>query len=120
MFQCSYSESTYKVSSYSHHMSPRLSCYSVHNIFSSGKGVKPHLMRSRIPHKRSDGQCTTNLALFMVTAPPPLYNGQGRPGFFGAPTMIRTRHLLITNQLLYQMSYRGIYVLYSLTHLLST
>ena len=25
----------------------------------------------------------------------------------GAPTMIRTRHLLITNQLLYLMSYRG-------------
>ena len=38
-------------------------------------------MRSRVPHKGSDGHCTTNLALFMVTAPPPLYNGQGRPGF---------------------------------------
>ena len=25
----------------------------------------------------------------------------------GAPTMTRTRHLLITNQLLYQMSYKG-------------
>ena len=38
-------------------------------------------MRSRIPHKGSDGQCTAHLALFMVTAPPPLYNGQGRPGY---------------------------------------
>jgi hypothetical protein len=31
-----------KVSSYSHHRSPRLSGYSVHNICSSGKGVIPN------------------------------------------------------------------------------
>ena len=30
----------------------------------------------------------------------------------GAPTMIRTRHLLITNQLLYQMSYKGNVITY--------
>ncbi len=32
---------------------------------------------------------------------------QGDPGLFGAGTTIRTRDLLITNQLLYQLSYAG-------------
>jgi hypothetical protein len=36
-----------KVSSYLHHIGPKLSGYSVHNIYSSGVGVIPHPMRSR-------------------------------------------------------------------------
>ncbi len=36
------------------------------------------------------------------------YGGpEGTPKFFGAGTKSRTRDLLITNQLLYQLSYAG-------------
>ena len=59
-----------KVSSYLHHIGPRLSCYSVHNICSCGNGVKPHPMRSRYSYTETDGQCTAHPALSMVTAPP--------------------------------------------------
>ena len=38
-------------------------------------------MRSRYSYTETDGHGTAHLALFMVTAPPPLYNEQGRPGF---------------------------------------
>ena len=53
-------------------MSPKLSGYSVHNIYSSGAGVIPYPMRSRYSYMETDGQCTAHLALFMVTAPPTL------------------------------------------------
>ena len=55
-------------------------------------------MRSRIPHKGSDGHSTTNLALFMVTAPPLLYNGRRCPGFLGAPTQNRTANYGLQNR----------------------
>ena len=58
-------------------MSPRLSGYSVHNIYSSGVGVIPHPMRSRYSYTETDGHSIEYLALSMVTAPPPFITCTG-------------------------------------------
>ena len=63
-------------------------------------------MRLRIPYTGSEGHCTTNLALFMVTAPPPLYNGQGRPGS-GSSAWDRTTDTLINSQVQLPLCYWG-------------
>ena len=66
-----------KVSSYLHHIGPRLSGYSVHNIYSFGKVLNLTQCVSSIPELRTDGQCTAHLALSMVTAPPPFITCTG-------------------------------------------
>ena len=71
-------------------------------------------MRTRIPHKGSEGHCTTHLALFMVTAPPPLYNGQGRPGLLVPPAGVEptlANYLLHTGykSAVLPLNYRGIF-----------
>ena len=66
-----------KVSGYSHHMSPELSCYSVHIISSSGKAIILTQCVPATPVMETDGQCTEHLALSMVTAPPPFITCTG-------------------------------------------
>ena len=99
-------------------MSPKLSSYPVHNIYSYGVGVIPHPMRSRYSSPETDGHCTANLALSMVIASPLLLR-QKVSGFSGAATTSRTPDLLITSQLLYQLSYDG-KICYTLLILLYT
>ena len=66
-----------KVSGHSHHMSPGLSGYSVHNISSFGKVLYLTQCVPVTPVMETDGQCTEHLALSMVTALPPFITCTG-------------------------------------------
>ena len=135
VFHCSYSESTYKVSSYSHHMSPRLGSCPVHNICSSGKVLNLTQCVPATPSQSTDGHSIEYLALSMVTALPPFITCTGSRvtlvpppwiehgttwlqircstnwairAISGSSTWARTRDNLINSQVLYQLSYQGI------------
>jgi len=43
----------------------------------------------------------------VVTVYPLLITAKSKPGYSGAPEKIRTPDILITNQALYQLSYKG-------------
>ena len=59
-----------KVSGYSHHMSPGLGGYPVHNICSSGKVLNLTQCVPATPSQSTDGHSIEYPALSMVTAPP--------------------------------------------------
>ena len=61
-------------------MSPRLGVYSVHTFFALALScVLPLGYFRRLPSQETMVD-PTHQAVSMVIAPPPVYNGQGRPG----------------------------------------
>ena len=124
------------MSSYLHHIGPRLSSYSVHNIYSYGKVL--NLTQCVLVSLKwgTNGHSIEYPALSMVTAPPTFITSKCKTGFLGADYRIRTddlsltrrlhyhcaksayylgggnrtrtRHLMLAKHLLYQMSYTPI------------